>query len=388
MVRTKIIFIITQSEIGGAQRWLFDTVTHLPKDKYEIVVASQPGPLLEKLTSLGHSDQSEESLKIKTNPLKHLIRPINPVQDLLGIIELYRLIKKERPEIIQLCSTKAGLLGAIAGKLVGVKKIIYRIGGWSFNDPRPHWKNKIFFWIEKISAPLKDIIIVNSQHDYDQAIKLKITNKNKLFLIYNGIKLDNIGYDPKKTSAKNRTAVPESHFKINTATIANFYPTKGLKYLIESIKILQTKNYKIKTIIIGDGPQRPELENLIKKYNLQDTIQLAGQQTNPWQYLSTCDVDIFVIPSVKEGLPYVLLEAMAAGLPIIATQAGGIPEIIKDQKNGLFIPPKNPTAIAQALEILIKNSNLKNQIARQAKIDIKKYSLENMVAQIDNLYKK
>lgn len=384
MDKIKILFIITQSELGGAQRWLFDTVTHLSKNKYEIIVAATPSPYRQATSLL---DKLEKN-SITTKHLKHLIRPLHPIQDPLGLIELYQLIKKERPEIIQLCSTKAGLLGAVAGKLAGVKKIIYRIGGWSFNDPRPHWQNKIFFWIEKLSAPLKDIIIVNSQHDYDQAIKLKITNKNKLFLIYNGIKLDNVGYNSNKTSAKNRPAVPESHLKINIATIANFYPTKGLKYLIESIKILQTKNYKLKTIIIGDGPQRLELENLIKKYNLQDTIKLAGQQTNPWQYLSTYDVDTFVISSVKEGLPYVLLEAMSFGLPIIATRVGGIPEIIQDQKNGLLIPPKNPTALAQAIETLIKNPNLKNQIARQAKIDIKKHSLENMVAQIDNLYKK
>jgi len=358
----KILFIITQSELGGAQRWVFDTVTNLDSKKYKTIVASQPGPLLNKLKKEG----------VQTHNLKNLVRNISPLRDLFGLIELCRLIKKERPDIVQLCSTKAGLLGALAGKLSGSNKIIYRIGGWSFNDPRPQWQNNIFLWLEKISAAWKDMIIVNSQKGYDEAIKHKICSKDKLRLLYNGI--DYLSY---KNDLHNKSEV------IKIGVIANFYPTKGLTYFIQSLT--QLKNNKIKALIIGEGTERSKLEQLKKDSEL-DNCLLAGSQSNPWQYFEKQGgIDIFVIPSVKEGMPYVLLEAMANKLPIVTTKAGGIGEIIKDQQNGILIPIKNSKEMTLAIDDLIKNKVLRDKLGKQAGEDIKKYNLQSMIDKYNKL---
>jgi len=346
----KIVFLITQSELGGAQRWLFDVAANLDRKKYQIMVAAGlGGPLLEKL----------ECKEVRLHYIENLTRGINPIKDLLAFFEIYRLIKKERPDILQLCSSKAGFIGALAGKLAGVKKIIYRIGGWAFNDPRPVWQNKIILWLEKLSAPFKDKIIVNSQHDFDQALRLKIYPKEKLFLLYNGI-------NPKIYDSEFKI---QEDKKITLAAIANDYPAKGLKYFYEAIAILNPKPYTLNPIIIGKG-------------------SLIGPKANPWQYLAQQGVDIFVIPSVKEGVPYVLLEAMAAGLAIVATTVGGIPEIIKDQKNGLLVPPKNPLALAEAMEKLIRqpaDKNLRQRLGEQAKKDVGQFSLEKMLAQYQSI---
>jgi len=352
----KILFIITQSELGGAQRWVFDTATNLDPKKYQITVASQPGPLLNKL----------QKNRIKTHHLNNLVRSISPLRDLFGLIELYRLIKKERPDIIQLCSTKAGLLGALAGKLAQSKKIIYRIGGWSFNDPRPQWQNNLFLWLEKVSAPWKDLIIVNSQQGYNEALKYKVCSKNKLRLLYNGINYSKYKYD-----LKNKSDV------IKIGVIANFYPTKGLIYLIKSLA--QLKNHRIKTFIVGEGKERPKLEHLINELNINNCI-LAGSQSDPWRYFEQQGgIDIFVIPSVKEGMPYVLLEAMANSLPIIATNVGGIGEIIKNGRNGLLVSSKDVKKLSQAISNLIENKSLKNRLSKQASQDIKEYDLLSMI---------
>ncbi|HCX45131.1 TPA: hypothetical protein DGT35_00850 [Patescibacteria group bacterium] len=358
----KILFIITQSELGGAQRWVFDTSTNLDSKKYQVTVASQPGPLLNKL----------QKNKIKTHRLNNLIRSISPIRDLFGLIELYRLIKKERPDIVQLCSTKAGLLGALAGKLAQSNKIIYRIGGWSFNDPRPQWQNNLFLWLEKISAPWKDLIIVNSQQGYDEALKYKICSKEKLRLLYNGI-----DYSKYKYNLKNKSDT------LKIGVIANFYPTKGLTYLIRSLA--QLKNHRIETFIVGEGKERSKLEQLIKELNIHNCT-LAGSQSDPWQYFEQQDgIDIFVIPSVKEGMPYVLLEAMANKLPIITTKAGGIGEIIKDQQNGILIPIKNSKEMTLAIDDLIKNKVLRDKLSKQAGEDIKKYNLQSMIDEYNKL---
>ena len=330
----KILFIITQAEIGGAQRWLFDVTTNLDPKKYQISVASQPGPLLNRL----------QKNKIRTHRLNNLVRNISPLRDLFGLIELYRLIKKERPDIVQLCSTKAGLLGSLAGKLARSNRIIYRIGGWSFN----------------------------SQQGYDDTLKYKICSKNKLRLLYTGI-----DYSKYKYNLENKSDV------LRIGVIANFYPTKGLAYLIKSLT--QLKASGVKTLIIGEGKERSKLEQLVKDLDINNCI-LAGSQSDPWQYFEQQGgIDIIVIPSVKEGVPYVLLEAMANSLAIIATKVGGIGEIIKDHQNGLLIPSKNTTKITQAIDSLIKNKNLREKLGNQAGQDVKKYDLQSMIDKYSEL---
>ncbi len=357
----KVLFIITQAELGGAQRWVFDTAVNLDKSIYEIIVAAgESGPLFSKL----------QSQNIKTYRIKYLIRNISPLKDILGLIEVYHLIKKEKPDILQLCSTKAGFIGSIAGRLAGTRKIIYRIGGWSFNDPRPWWQNKIFLWLEKLTAPLKNKIIVNSQKGYNEAINLKICPKEKLFLLYNGIQIK--GQAPRTNDQKN----------IIIGTIANFYPTKGLIYLIEAANILKLKipNSRFTIHIVGNGKQRHLLESLINKYGLENHIKLVGQKEHPWQYLNEKNINIFVIPSVKEGMPYVLLEAMAEKIPVIATKVGGIPEIIKNGENGLLVEKENPQELADAIETLIGNQEFRKKLAEQAFQDIQKFQLSEMVS--------
>lgn len=365
----KMLLIITQAERGGAQHWAFDVVTHLKRDRFEIAVAAgDDGPLLKNLAKKN----------IAVTALKNLTRNINPIKDVLAIWEIYLLIRKERPAILQLCSTKAGFLGAMAGRLAGVPKIIYRIGGWSFNDPRSTWQNKMFLWLEKLSAPLKDKVIVNSQKDFNQALKLKICPRENLILLYNGI-------DPHATMTNHSSDKKIKNGPLIIGAIANFYPTKGLRYFIEAVAMLKTKNYQLKTIIIGDGQERPLLESLIKKYKLENSVFLVGQKENPWEYLEKEGVDIFVIPSVKEGVPYVLLEAMARNLPIVATSVGGIPEIIKDGKSGLIIPPQNPTALAEAIQKLAGSFELREKLAQRARERVNVFSLQKMMAEFKKI---
>src|SRR3989344_815778 len=339
----RILFIITQSEFGGAQRFLYELTTRLDKEKYEILVASDSGEKSEFLNSL-------EQKSIKTKRLRFLKREINPIFDILGIIELMRLINKFKPNYLHLNSSKAGVLGSIAGfkiKLLRSKKfkdlkIIYRIGGWSFNDPWPLWKKKIFVLAEKITAGFKDIITMNNKSDYEQALRLKIKLKKELKLIHNGIDALKIEFLPKDEARlklfKNLSQKQPKIFQANfiVGTIANFYPTKGLKYFIEAVKILKI-NYdmnleKIKFLIIGDGQERSNLESRIINYGLEKEIMLLGQIPEAFKYIKA--FDIFVLPSVKEGFPWTILEAMAAKVPVIATSVGAVPEIIKNGKNG------------------------------------------------------
>jgi glycosyltransferase involved in cell wall biosynthesis len=399
----KILFLITQSEIGGAQKAIFELASGLDKDKYNILVASGRGgvELFQKLNEKG----------IKSFYLKHMKRTPLPWQALLSVLEIFNLLKKERPDIIFLCSTTAGLLGSIAVGLIRNSQyshknsqhsyhVIYRIGGWSFQDPRPKLINKILLLAEKLTASFKDKIIVNSEIDKLAAIENKVCSLEKIVKIYNGI-------DVKKLEFLSKEEARESLFKYITSnieprtrislvrgeprtfivgTIANFYKTKGLCYLIEAIHILNTKYKSQNTnfIIIGDGKQRKDLESLIKKYNLENKVILSGKIPEAYKFLKAFDV--FVLPSLKEGFPWVILEAMASKTPILATRAGALPEIIDNGKEGILVETKNSQILAEKIYWLLNHPIEAKNMGLLAKEKLEKeFSLRTMIKKTQEL---
>lgn len=345
-IKKKILFLVTQSEFGGAQRFIYNLAINLNQDEYNIAVAAG----LEGDDKNGFLN-SLERLGIKTERLKYLKRSINPFFDILGLLEIKKLLKKEKPDILFLCSSKAGFLGSLAEKNK-VKKVIYRIGGWAFNDPRPKWEKKLYIWIEKFSARWKDYIINNVESDKQQAIKLSINPRKEILTIYNGIDVNKLEFLDKE-EGRSFLKLKDSDFVVGT--IANDYPTKGLRYLREAEKKLQN----IKFVILSGIP-------------------------NAYRYLKAFDV--FVLPSVKEGFPWVILEAMAAGIPIIATKVGALSEIIQDNENGILIEPKNPKAIIDAIKLFVDSKDLREKLAINGKKTvIEKFNLEKMIQKYEDL---
>jgi glycosyltransferase involved in cell wall biosynthesis len=382
--KKKILFLVTQSEFGGAQRFIYRLITNLDLAKYDILVAAGPEG--------NNADGLLFNLKkdgFKNVSLKFLKRNINPIIDFLGLIEVFNLIKKEKPDTVFLCSTKAGILGSIAGRLAGAGKTIYRIGGWTFNDPWPEWKKKLYIWLEKKTAKFKDFIVNNAESDRQQAISLGIKPKREIVTIYNGI--GNLDFLKKESArAEIFKRIPDvKNATENTkiiGTVANFYPPKGLEYLIEAANILKESDAKF--IIIGEGQERANLEGLIEKYNLENVF-LTGVLPEAWKYLKA--FDIFVLPSVKEGFPWTLIEAMAAEIPVVATGVGAIPEIltssVESEENGILISPGEPQQIVEAIELLLKDEELiKLLVSRAEKSVAEKFSLSKMVKEYENLF--
>lgn len=376
----KILFIVTQSEFGGAQRFLAHLVTTLDRNKYSILVAAGPegddeAGLLSFLENRG----------INTRHLRYLRRAVNPIFDFLGLIEIYKLIKKERPDTVFLCSSKAGALGSFAAVLIPKSytlnsKVIYRIGGWTFNDPVPWWKKLFYKFIEKISAPWKDIIIVNAEIHRKQAIELGIKPKGEILTIYNGINVGKLDFLSQE-EARNKL---KSLYPIIIGTIANLYPAKGLGYLIEAAKMIRNRFISVKFIVIGEGMERLKLKELIKKHNLEDSFFLVGAVSHAYKYLKA--FDIFALPSLKEGFPWTILEAMAAEVPIVATKVGAIPEIIEDRKTAFLVEPGNAKELSRTILELLEDYSLRTEIAENAKKVVEaNFSLEKMVNEIEKL---
>lgn len=361
----KVLFLVTQSEMGGAQRYVFEVAKALA-DKNEILVAAGEGD--------GELFQKLKNTRVQPVYLKRMGRTPWPWQAISAVKKIVDLLKKERPDVLFLCSTTAGLLGSMAGFLyrlfevrppreVGPRlRIIYRIGGWAFRDPRAFWKNWLILWMEKITAPLKDKIIVNSEIDRRLAIKHRIAKPEKVVKIYNGIDPNSLDFFSRQQA---RSSLKLSFNKTVVGTVANFYKTKGLEYLIGAFAGSDLPRRQAGLIVIGEGKERPKLEALIKKYNLQNKVILAGRIPDAYKYLKA--FDIFVLPSLKEGFPWIILEAMAAEIPIVATKVGALPEIIDDAKEGLLVEPKNSEALAEKIKWLAEHQKEAAEMASRAK---------------------
>lgn len=380
--KKRLLFVITQGEFGGAQRFLYNLIAHLDREKYEMMVASGGSQGNNLLNGIGDNTAYRELASLGREP--------RPIDDIKAVWELRRLIREFRPDVLFLSSSKAGFVGSLAtvfpSRLTGIK-VIYRIGGWTFNDPWPRWQKWLWIGLEWLSARWKHIIIVNNRHDLEQARKLRIKPREQVVLIHNGLDIYKMDYLPRE-EARFRLFEKISRnwgriFQVKTTigTVANMYPAKGLEHLVDAARDYRD-NDNVAFVIIGDGPERKNLEAQINSLGLEHRVILVGSLPDAHKYMTA--FDIFVLPSVKEGFPWALLEAMAAKLPVVATQVGAVPEIIEPNKNGLIVDPGQPRQIAEAVNSLIANEHLRQELAIQAHQTVLfKFELHKMIESIE-----
>ncbi len=383
----KILYFITQSEFGGAQRYVFDLANNLKSD-FQVAVAMGEQRNNGKLAKI----LQENNIKYYIIP--HLKRSISPINEILALREIIKLIKQYQPDIIHLNSSKISILGSLASLLlkstfdIRHSKIVYTVHGWVFNEPLPWLLKKFYLYAEKFTAGFKDKIICVSEYDKQVALKYKIAPAEKLVTIHNGIApIEFYAKEEARQILHSQVASYELwDTRLLVGSIGNLYKTKGYEYLIEATDILINKNKLPATfLIIGDGSERKNLENLIKKYNLQNNFILAGQIDQAARLLKAFDV--YVCSSVKEGLPYTVLEAMLAGLPIVSTNVGGLPEMIENNKTGLLSKPAKARDLAEKIKLLIDNKTLRQELGMCAEEKVKaEFSLEKMVEETKNIY--
>ena len=377
--KNKILYVITKSNWGGAQRYVFDLATNLPRERFNIMVAAGGnGHLISKLKEAG----------VATITIPHLERDINPLKEALSLWSLFKIFRRERPDIVHLNSSKIGGLGAVAAQLAGVPKIIFTAHGWAFQEPRTSWQRASIIFLSWLAARFQNHIINISKKDFDATLAWRIASAKKTAFIPLGIKRPKLL--PKEEARKfisEKSGFRSMGQTTLIGTIAELTNNKGLNHLIDAVNQVKIQNpkSKIQTIIVGEGEKRERLQNQIHALGLEDTVRLAGFIPDAAQYLKAFDV--FVLPSLKEGLPYTLLEALSAGIPAIATSVGGIPDVIRDGKNGILVPPKNATRLAGAIAEVIRNSDKRALLMRDIEESAPgKDSFETMLAKTTELY--
>jgi len=357
---TKVALIITKLDLGGAQKSILYTARHIG-DNFEPFLLCSAGGYLDK-----YAKDHIKNLYFIPN----LVRQINPIKDFLAFFEIGKTLKKIAPQIVHTNCPKAGILGRIAAKLFTKAKVIHTTHGFVFYDGQNVLKKYFYIFIERFAALFADYMIFVSNKDLQTALKYKITTKEKARLIRAGVavkKKDSLRFNKEKL-------LQEFNLKEDAKIVLQVANLKPEKAPLESIKIAQAVCKKMPNTVFlytGDGPLKTQTENLIKELKLENNFKLIGERTDIPHLLYLADV--FLLTSVREGLPMALLEALFMELPAVCYDAGGINEVLQDGKNGFLISQKDTAKAAEKiLEILQGHFKFDDKtLAALADFDIK-----------------
>jgi len=351
--RKKVLFLITKATWGGAQKYVYDLTAHLDAGKFESHVAyGTTGKLSDDLKKAG----------IEIHGVPALGRDIAIVSDIKSFFQIIRCIRNVRPDVLHVNSSKAAALGALAGRLCGVHKIIFTVHGWPFKENRGALFRTFVYFASWFTAFLSHAVIVVSKTDKGIGDRMWSVHKK---IYYIPLALKSAGTYSREQAAKILFDGPSAPFQNATrlVTIAELTPNKGFKYGIDMMSELERRTPgKYKYAIVGKGEEGHSLAGYAQNKNVVLSVWFVD--INPPINRPPADLsseaarflpafDIFVLPSIKEGMPYVLLEAAAAGLPIIAT------DVVKAEASSLpnihFVPSGDGHALADAVEKLAKN---------------------------------
>jgi glycosyltransferase involved in cell wall biosynthesis len=362
--KINVVHLVEELTIGGLEKILAAIVLNLDKNKYNVSVwcLREGGFFADKLV--------KEGIDVR---ILHISTSRNP----LSIYKLYKLLKRHKFDIIHTHAYSAGTIGRVSAFLAGVPVII------SHNHSVYDYYNKFYHLVEWILSLVTDRVICISEVVNRFVNKTQMINAGKLITIHNGI--DDVCDVTEKSSSylKKELGIPINHSVIGT--IAHLEEHKGLKYLLEAASLLLASRRDISFLFVGEGALKEKLKKLCVDLKIEKTVIFAGERNDMPEILFS--IDIFVLPSLREGLPLTILEAMACGRPVIATNVGGIPEAVKDGENGILVYPKDPEALYRAMNELLGDREKREKMGRIGKrMCDESFRAQTMVEKIEDLY--
>lgn len=331
-----MLLLITLAEVGGAQTYVASLLPALV-GKFDVAVAAHgSGPLR----------QATEAAGVRFLPLRSVRRPISLWRDLAGLLELVRLLRRERPDILHASSSKAGVLGRLAGFLAQVPVRIFTVHGWAF-AAHSGIASRLYRWVDRLVEPLTTMTICVSEREREAGLAAGTCSSERTVVIPNAV--DVAGAPRARPLERERPLI---------LAVGRLKAPKDFPTLIRALSDLPPDSFQ--AMIVGDGPDRPGLEEEIQALGLSGRVRLAGERHDVPQLLAAADV--FVLSSTSEGLPVSVLEAMAAGLPVIASRVGGVPEQVSDDETGLLVEPGDPNELAAALNRLTADASLRRRL--------------------------
>lgn len=369
--KIKVLQIVDGYRMGGAENKLLELIERLDQKKYEIILANvgPEGPLQPRFEALG--------VEIFNCPRKFAFDP-------MPLFRLHRFIRRRRIDVVQTTLFWADFIGTIAAKLAGAPLVL----SWETvsHEGDPYHNNFQRRTGYKFMARFNDLIVAVSHEVKHSLITRRKIPAEKIQVIHYGVDLDKFHPNGKDVTGSLRRSFGFAPDDFLIGIVARLEPWKGHSIFVEAFAKIAADYPQVKVVFVGDGSLKLSLQAQVQSAQLQDRIRFLGVRQDVADILNT--IDLFVLPSRPgEGLPNVLLEAMACKKPVIATNVGGVPELVRNGENGYVVPSGNVDALASAMEKIISDKRHLRQLAENAlKTVTDEFSLRNQLQAFEKIY--
>ena len=370
MNQLRVLHIIGGGEFGGAERHILNLCASLDPRKAAITVVclfEEPFARMAK----------ETGVNVLVVPMRHKL-------DLGTLTRLTDVIKRNRPDLVHTHGVRANLLGRLAAKMAGVNKIVTTVHSLLVRDYPDFWSRLANSWTERLTRGLTDHFIAVSQ-GLKNALVEDGMPENKITVIYNG--LDLVRFKPCLPPGTYRRWLGYDERVPLVAIVARLHSVKGHNYFLQAaVEVLKVIS-KVRFLVVGTGPDEPMLKEMTNKLGLQEVVNFTGFISDIPDLMA--DMDVLVIPSLWEGFGLTAIEAMTVGLPVVATEVGGLPEVVRPGETGILVPPADAVSLAKGILWVLQHSKEAGQMAENAReIVSREFSSKAMARKTEITYQK
>jgi len=379
--KIRVLHIITRLDAGGSATNTLETVSRLDPARFDVELIC------------GVTDDPEGRIadfisqhRIHCVVIKDLVRAVHPLKDIPVVIRLYRMIKRGDYEIVHTHSSKAGILGRLAAHWAGVERIVHTPHGHVFYGYFPDILSSIFIIVERLVAPLTDVLIELTQKGVEEHLALGIGTAGQWAVAPSGIDLELFKPDVTRRSSIRKALAIADH-EILIVSVGRLEPVKGQSCLIDALALILKTNGNVKLMLVGDGSESHKLQEKVKVMGLEGRVMFTGFRAETSVYYNAAD--IFALASLNEGMGRAVIEAMASARPVVLSRTGGMAELIEDGKEGFLCRAGDSADFARALLALAGDAALRSRMAENAfRRANAGFSVQGMVERLESIYER
>lgn len=376
--RGKVLHVHTMPVMSGSgiNTWL--SMQGQRQEGYQVELAcgndrSAGGSLIQRVRDDGFTVYS----------LRHLVQPLHAVHDILAVGELWRLLQRHRYSIVHTHNSKAGFVGRLAAKLAGVPVVVHTVHGFAFHNQERWWRRRLFRALERLAAGWCDHLVVISEPLIEWAVRDRVAPRSKMTKIYSGIDLQAFQQPVDAAAVRRGLGFDDRAFVVGQ--VSKLWQGKGHDVLLRAAERLKDRLPELRLLLIGEGELMPGLQRMARELGLAERVVFTGFRSDIPAL--TQALDVAVLPSLFEGMGRAVLEAQAAGKAMIASRVGGIPDLIADGQTGLLVDPGDAAQLADAIQQLHDQPQLRRQLGEAAKRALdERFDARVMAHQIAGVY--
>jgi glycosyltransferase involved in cell wall biosynthesis len=374
-VRTaRVCHVITLLELGGAQQNTLYTLAHLDRERFEPMLVSGKGGLLDP--------EAERIPSLHRVFLPQLVRPADPAQDAQALFALFRVFREWRPDIVHTHSSKAGILGRWAAHLAGVPVIVHTVHGFGFHSGQPARERRLFRWLEAATSRITTRVLAVSRTNLEEGVAQGVLPRGRVSLVRSGISLSDFRNGSAPDGVRERLGIPRG--APVAGMIGCLKPQKAPLDWVRACARIAAEIPAAHFLLVGDGELREAVETEVARLGLEARFHLLGWRRDiPGILRST---QVIALPSLWEGLPRVIPEAMASGLPVVATRVDGTPEAVEDGVTGFLVDPHDVEGLARRVARLLADPDEARRMGERARTRVGEFDIDEMVRRQEAIY--